>query len=135
ERTGRSGICQRNRVRQVLGLIPNDDFARGAVDPSQPTLPSAFHFAAAEAVCEEASRVVIVRNNERFPTNDSPAAITELVSSVMALPVGHPRHEEAVAVLSEHFELLRAQGTDTRNSLRSAFTLACLSPDMMGLGL
>ena len=135
ERTGRSGVCQINRVRQVLGLIPNDDFARGAVDPSQPTLPSAFHFAAAEAVCEEVSRAVINRNNNRFPLNDPPAAVTALVSDVMALPVGHPRHDEAVAALGAHFETLRAQDIGALNSLRSTFTLACLSPDMMGLGL
>ena len=96
---------------------------------------SCIHFAAAEAVCEEASRSVITRNNDRFPINEPAIAIPALVSAVMALPVGHPRHDETVAALSAHFETLRAQDTSSLNSLRSTFTLACLSPDTMGLGL
>jgi hypothetical protein len=135
ERTGREGICLNNRVRQVIGLIPQDDFARGAVDPSQPALPSAFHFAAAEAVCEAVARTVVIAAESPFSFRDVPQTLDNMVTQLMALPEGHPRHDAVRAALESHFDAAREQGFGVRDSARSAFSLACLSPDVMGVGL
>ena len=35
-RTGVDNLCEQRRIRNVIGLIPDDDFARGAVDPTMP---------------------------------------------------------------------------------------------------
>jgi len=135
ERTGRNNVCGLSRVSDVLGLIPRDDFARGAVDPSQPTQSSAFFFAAAEAVCEAVAISVVTQNAQVFSFSQPEASIERLVSQLMALPSGHSRYGPALAALSAHYQALIDAGRNERDSLRSAFTLACLSPDVMGVGL
>ncbi|MEE2904075.1 MAG: hypothetical protein VYC39_17240 [Myxococcota bacterium] len=135
QRTGRNNVCGLSRVSDVLGLIPRDDFARGAVDPSQPTQSSAFFFAAAEAVCEAVARSVVTQNAAVFPFSQPEASTERLVSQLMALPSGHPRYAATLAALSAHYQALIDAGRNERDSLRSTFTLACLSPDVMGVGL
>ncbi|MCB9524570.1 MAG: hypothetical protein H6702_14515 [Myxococcales bacterium] len=134
-RLGRQGLCQNARVARVVGLIPGDDFARGAADFTQPNRPSAFQFAAAEAVCEAAGLVVITGANEEFPVRDVPTAIEAIVTRLMGLPAEHPRHAGAVAALSAHHAEALALGQNVNQALRAAFTLACLSPDVQGVGL
>ncbi|MFN3197402.1 MAG: hypothetical protein ACE366_03120 [Bradymonadia bacterium] len=135
QRLGREGTCAISRVSQVIGLIPDDDFARGAEDFTQPALPSAFQFAAAEAVCEAVAASVINAQSEQFPRDDIPAAMTAMARDLMALPVGHPRHDAVAAELTAQYDAARALGQGRVQSLRAAFTLACLSPDVMGVGL
>lgn len=135
ERTERADICGTNRVGEVVGLIPQDGFARGAVDPSQPVRPSPFHFAAAEAVCEAAARVVVVRGDPRFSPDDPERTLDALVGELMALTAEEARYAEVRRGLAAHYEAAVGAGFDARDGLRSAFTLACLSPEVMGVGL
>ncbi len=134
ERTGRTDICEVGRVRSVKGLIPRDDFARGAVDPIQPALSSAFHFAAAEAVCEEVARTVVTGNSENFPVRD-PELIPNVVTRLMGLSIEHERYQTTVEMLQAHYDACIAGGLSAGNAARAVFTLACLTPDVMGVGL
>lgn len=128
-------VCSVNRVRQVIGLIPRDDFARGAADPTQPARTSAFQFAAAEAVCEAVALTVVNGASATFPPRDPETAVANMVGQVMALPEGHPRRAQAIAVLTAHYDAAREAGQNFANAARAAFALACLSPDVMGVGL
>jgi hypothetical protein len=134
ERTGRTDICEVRRVRAVKGLIPRDEFARGAVDPTQPALSSAFHFAAAEAVCEEVASTVVTGNSENFAVRD-PELIPNVVTRLMGLSVEHERYQTTVEMLQAHYDACIAGGLSAGNAARAVFTLACLTPDVMGVGL
>ena len=135
ERLGRPNLCSVNRIRQVIGLIPNDDYARGAVDFSQPALASPFFYAAAEAVCEATATVIVTGNNEFFSSNDPESTMVQMVTRLMSLPDTLDRHNQVLQFLQNHFTTLRNEGVDSRSALRSVFTVACLSPDVMGVGL
>ena len=135
ERTGRNNICEVNRVRSVLGLIPQDGFARGVVDFTQPSLPSAFHYAAVENLCEAVARTVVVNNHESFPANNLEVMIPNVVSKLMGITLDDARYMPALTTLTSHHEAARNAGLNVRDASRSVFTLACLSPDVMGVGL
>lgn len=134
-RTGSDDICARGQVSRVIGLIPEDDFARGAAAPTQPARPSGFHFAAAEAVCEALAQVTVTGANPLFSFRDPQTALDNVVDRLMALPPEHPRRAEVLAALQGHYAEATAAGNAPREALRSAFTVACLSPDVMGMGL
>lgn len=134
-RTGFDGICEHNRIAPLIGLVPRDDFARGAADPVQPAQPSAFHFAAVRRVCEGMAPLVVNNRSEIYNQGEPAAALQNMVGRLMALPEGHPRRAATQAELQAHFQAARDGGLNVRDSLRTAFVLACTSPDVMGMGL
>jgi hypothetical protein len=135
ERTGRDNICEVNRVRSVLGLIPQDSFARGVVDFTQPSLPSAFYYAAVENLCEAVARTIVTNNNESFPAGDLDVFMPNIASKLMGISSNNERYMPVMSTLSSHYEAAQASGLNARDAARSVFSLACLSPDVMGIGL
>ena len=135
ERTGVINICESNRARNIIGLIPRDDFSRGAVDPTQPSLPSAFHYAAVENLCEAVARLSVTNSSERFPAGNTELTLPRIVSQLMGIPMDHERYEETLQVLTDHHQIALTAGLNQRDATRSVFTIACLSPDVMGIGL
>ncbi len=128
-RLGTDGLCEQRPVAALLGFIPNDDFSRGKIDFVQTAAPSAFHFAGAEQLCSRIAQVVV---GERFSPADPTGSIASLVEDLMGLPENHPRHDRAIEVLTGHHAEV---GGLPAAAMRAAFVLACLSPDVMGLGL
>jgi hypothetical protein len=54
----------------------------------------------------------------------------------MGLHANHPRHDVALDALQAHYDEARAApGATPLLALRSAAMIACLSPDVMGVGL
>ena len=94
----------------------------------------AFFFAAAEAVCEAASTVVVTTNDPLFSHTDD-ATLGRIITRLMSIPETDDRYLPIYNALETHIQTLRDQGTNARSALRSAFTIACLSPDVMGVGL
>lgn len=134
-RLGTTDVCESEAVQPVIGLIPNDTFSRGAIEPIQPATSGGFHFAGAEQVCGRLSSVV-VGNGSRFEPVNSKAALDEMVEGLMGLSPTHPRYDDARTRLGAHFDdAINDAGATEEEALASAFTLACLSPDVMGLGL
>ena len=109
ERTGRANICEVSRVKAVRGLIARDDFARGAVEITQPALSSAFHFAAVEAICEAVSRSAVGANQMYFKPAD-PNLVPMIVTKLMGIPEEHERYASTLAILNQHYEDLRNEG-------------------------
>ncbi len=133
-RLGVSNACQ--EAVSFAGLIPEDEFNRGSAEPVQSSVTGLFHFAAAEKLCLRlATRLVgNATAGRRFPTNLPEAALDSFVADLMGLGAGNPRAAQVRARLGAHYESAKAL-TDPGNALRSAFTVACMSPEVMAVGL
>ena len=60
--------------------------------------------------------------------------LDRLVTEVMALPTGDPRHDDALQILTDHVVDARAAGANERTALQSALALACMAPSVSGVG-
>ena len=131
QRLGRD-VCALGAVVEVLDLLPADSFARGAIDAIQTVRPSAFQAKAHENLCARAydsDRLASVRLASRDP--DMLADF--LTHDFMGLPLGHPREPTARAAIRAHIDQVTA-AADADAANRSAFILACTSPDITAMG-
>ena len=128
-------ICKRQRVQSILGLIPSDSYVRGAADFTQPALSSAFSFAAAQGTCESIATNAVTANSELLPVNDAESSINRMVTQLMSIPESNERYRRTIDAFTQHYQEMRDSGVNPTNSLRSVFVIACLSPDVMGVGL
>ena len=134
KRLNTSGSCA--LAASFANLIPDDDFSRGSAVPVQPAITSLFHFSAAEKLCDKvASKLVGTTATAVLNPNLPDAALDTLTQSLMGLSLSHPRYATARAALADHLAQAKVGGATPTIALRSAFTLACLSPDVMALGL
>ena len=107
-RTGVDNLCAQRRISNVIGLIPDDDFARGAVDPTMPVLPNPVFLAAAEEVCDAVARTVVNNGSERFSPRDPDQALRRIVNELVGL-VGQPdRASTSLEIITEHYNDARA---------------------------
>ncbi len=132
ERLGTQATCA--GAGSVVGLIPMDEFSRGSEVPVQPAETSLFHFAAAEKLCGRITGK-LVGAGLRFDPADPTTAIADMVSQLMALNPSHSRASVVQEQLSKHYAAARAAGASPGIALKDTFTVACMSPDVMGLGL
>lgn len=132
QRLGTKDTCK--NAGSVVGLIPQDEFARGASVPVQPAITGLFHFAAAEKLCSTIA-TKLVGTTARFNPNTSATAVNDLVQLLMGLPPTHSRSLTANQQLTRHFNDARALGATATEAMRDTFTVACMSPDVMGVGL
>jgi hypothetical protein len=134
KRLGQTGTCA--LAASFANLIPDDDFSRGSAVPVQPAVTSLFHFSAAEKLCDKvASKVVGTTATALFNPNQPDAALDSLTQNLMGLSPIHSRYATARAALADHLAQAKVGGATPTIALRSAFTLACLSPDVVALGL
>jgi len=116
-------------------LVPEDDFSRGSAEPVQTAVTGLFHYAAVEKLCSKlATKLVGSAAGMPFQTTQPEPALDEFVEKLMGLGAGHPRHDEVRASLGEHF-LNAKTSTNTLTALRSAFIVACVSPEVQAVGL
>jgi hypothetical protein len=132
ERLGTKDTCK--NAGSVVGLIPQDEFSRGTPVPVQPAVTGLFHFAAAEKLCSTIA-TKLVTNTGRFKVTAPLAAINDMVHLMMGLSPAHSRSLAAYKQLSRHYDEARLLSASTTEALRDTFTVACMSPDVMGLGL
>lgn len=99
-----------------------------------PAVTSAFHVASIEQLCARASAWV-VGPDRLFRPDEPEAADRRMVEDLMGLPPGHSRHRRAREVLLAHVRTITALGHGRLAALRSAFIVACQTPDVAGLGL
>jgi hypothetical protein len=132
-RMGDDTLC--DGLGAALGLIPKDEFSRGDAVPALTATPSTFGFAAAEALCQRLATRLVGAGRALEPAEPE-AAVRMVVERLMGLHPGHPRHAAALAALQAHFAAARAlPGANAVSALREVATVACLSPDVMGVGL
>jgi hypothetical protein len=134
ERLGTTNTC--TNAGTVVNLIPQDEFSRGSPVPVQPAVTGLFHFAAAEKVCSTiATKLVGTATTSRFKVNAPQASIFDMVQALMGLPPNHSRYLTTYNQLTDHYNQVRLLGASTTVALQDTLTVACMSPDVMGVGL
>ncbi|MEY4589247.1 MAG: hypothetical protein RL497_1323 [Pseudomonadota bacterium] len=126
----------KSSIGRLAGSLPADAFSRGVAEPVTASDPTIFYRAAGELLCEAAAGLVVDGSQYKvFSSSNVPAALEEMVSSLMALPPSEPKHARALAILKAHHAAAVAAGANAANALRSTFTAACLAPSSTGLGI
>ncbi len=134
ERLGTLNTCK--NAGTVVNLIPQDEFSRGSAVPVQPAVTGLFHFAAGEKVCSTiATKLVTTATTARFNVNAPQASILDMVHYLMGLPTTHSRYVVSYNQLTNHYNQARLLGATPAGALQDTFTVACMSPDVMGVGL
>jgi hypothetical protein len=117
------------------GLVPEDEFSRGAAEPVQTAVTGLFHYAAVEKLCQRlATKLVGNTAGMPFSPEQPELALDTFVDELMGLGAGHPRHDAVRARLGEHFESAKI-GAGAVTALRSSFIVACVSPEVQAVGL
>lgn len=120
--------------REIAGAIvsvPKDTFARGDPDPIIISDTSLFTRATREVTCTVIAERAF---GEVFADEGRSEVLEALVSRLMGLPRGDPRHDEILAILGDHVDEGIESGATERIALQSAMVLACMSPGVAGLG-
>ena len=129
-------------ISQIVSGMPSDGYGRGSTVPVLPNEPTLFYRAGLENVCAAVSAMVI----DATPSPSQPgakqwssaqpgAAIADFVALVMAMPPSDPRAAQATTILTSHFSAAVQSGATPKDSLRSTFVSACLSPSFIGIGM
>ena len=139
-RLGVPNLCALGRAPSLAQLIPSDGFSRGGTAPILATDPSLFYRAATEQLCRNFADYVVDSNvtgkPSRYQSKLPDAAISDMVQTVMGVVPSDPRYGSLLAILSEHYaKASKTQGITGVDALKSTFTLACMSPTSLSLGL
>ena len=150
-RLGLTDVCGLNVVSKkvaqgtvpevALGL-PADGYGRGATAPVLPNNPTLFYRAGVENICGAVAGIVIdapadpaMPNAKHWSSAQPDAAITDFVNIIMALTPSDPRAAAAQTVLKSHFTSAMGTGAKASDALKSTFTVACLAPSAVGIGM
>ncbi len=120
-----------NQMLNAVGSIPADTVSRGEPDPITISETGLFTRATREVVCQE---VGLRAYDAAFDGLNRADAIEKMVTQVMGLPPGDPRHDGAVEILNDHVTDGIDSGANQYNALRSALVVSCMSPGVAGVG-
>jgi hypothetical protein len=120
-------------VRTAVASVPDDSFSRSEVAPVVISETSLFTRANREAAC-----AILAQDGY----DDSPVfagappseALDSMVAQVIGLPSSDPRHTAIRTILQDHFDEVVAAGKPQQDALESALALACMSPNLAGVG-
>ncbi|HET8938048.1 MAG TPA: hypothetical protein VFN67_31610 [Polyangiales bacterium] len=146
QRLGKPDVCALSVPRpgnaqaataRLANTVPADGFSRGSELPIVPGEPTLFQRAGVEMLCENiAALVVDAETDPVFRSSDVPAALAQMLESVMGYPAEHLQHAAALQILQEHFDAARKESrSNATQALRSTFVLACEAPSMVAQGL
>jgi hypothetical protein len=129
-------------IAQIVSGMPSDGYGRGATVPVLPNEPNLFYRAGLENVCAAISAMVIDAapspaqpGAKQWSSAQPDAAIADFVGILMAMPPSDPRAAQATTILNSHFTAAVASGAAAKDSLKSTFLAACLSPSFIGIGM
>ncbi len=148
-RLGLGDVCGLELPQPTPGVpiiaagLPSDQYGRGTPVPVLPNQPSMFYRAGLENICEDVAAMVV------DPTTNIPgakvylstsqdnvdAAVSDLVATLMGVVASDPRSSALGAALSQHYKDALATGVKPTDALKSTFTLACLTPSVVGIGM
>ncbi len=123
----------------VLGpasMLPIDTYYRASELPSLPTSPDLFFRASVERICGlVAAQVIDAGPVSRYDSAKPDEAITDFVTTVMALVPSDPRATAAATILTDNFTQATATGVSAAEALKATFITACIAPSSVIVGL
>ena len=146
---------------KVGEAIGGDEYSRGARELTTVSEADPVYLVAVREACREYARGA-TQNDAAFPgRSETEPTIARMVETVMGLPPSHPRHDVATDTLVRTHQILRAGGAcpggqdfmtanegistggdfvcggslNANQAMQQVFVIACMSPDLMGLGL
>src|SRR5262249_26326766 len=129
-------------IAQIISGMPSDGYGRGSTIPVLPNDPTLFYRAGLENVCGAVAALVIDApanpaqpGAKQWSSSQPDAAGADFVAIVMAMPPSDPRAAQATTILKSHFQAAVASGATAKDSLKSTFVAACLSPSFIGIGM
>ncbi len=123
-------------LQRYAAFLPVDGYDRGLEIPSLPTSPSAFFRVGTESICLRlADLAVDAGGASRYSSAAPGEALTDFVSTLMAIVPSDARSAELRQVLQEHLAAATAAGASASEALKSTFTLACAAPSSVLVGL
>ena len=129
---------QQAQIAQRALLMPVDTYYRAYALPSYPTDPDLFFRDSVESICRLVGDQVIdvTTGTSKYSSKQSDTAIADFVATVMAIPPSDGRSAQALAILKDNFTAAQQQGgANATDALKSTFTLACIAPTSVVLGL
>ena len=113
---------------------PSDGYSRGAVSALYVNDPDPFYRSSVERICAlVADQVVDVTGAASlYASADPTKAIADMVHGFLGLDPS--RDGPVIGVLTDHFTAAQATGKTATVALKSAFTLACISPYIVSIG-
>ncbi len=118
-------------------VMPVDTYYRGFALPSLPTRPDLFFRQSAEAICGLVAEQVVdaKTGTSKYSSQDAEGALSDFITTVMNLPASDARATPARAILADNYAAsIQAKATPT-DALKATFTLACLAPSSVLVGL
>ena len=118
-------------------LMPVDTYYRAYALPALPTNPDLFYRQSVESMCGLIANQIIdvTPGPSKYVSTDVNTAINDFVTIVMDLPASDPRAASANAILVDNFTAAKGTGVTATDALKSTFTLACIAPSSVILGL
>ncbi len=125
-----------NTIASRALLMPVDTYYRAYALPSYPTNPDLFFRDSVESICRlVADQVVDVAAGSKYSSKSSDQAMSDFVATVMGVPPSDPRSSPAIAILKDNYTAALAAKATPTDSLKSTFTLACIAPSSIAMGL
>ena len=119
------------RVRPFTAGLPMDDASRGDIYPTVVMDPGLVSRGSRDLLCGTIATSAYDQISSGLSEEEF---VQKMVSVVMGLPEGDPRHTPAINVLRRQMRAVRAQGESETVARQSVFTTACMSPGMAGMG-
>ena len=118
-------------ISRAISSVPRDSFSRGELDPAIVTETSMFTRATRELICEVVATRAYASVFEGLSDDE---AIQKMVSDIIGLPQGDPRHQPTLVALRDHVSAAVSQGASDQVARQSAFLVACMAPGLAGMG-
>ncbi len=137
----------------ILGVVPQDEYARGEVELVQSRRLSLFDAKSIDRECSRVARAMFGSDDSSVFNLSKPVDdhLANMAQYLMGIPSNHARYNDVVTGLRRIYDLsnkpqncsnpLQQTGTVTcgfaqtkHESLKAAFFAACSSPELIGLG-
>jgi hypothetical protein len=130
-------------IPEIAAGLPSDGYGRGAPVPVLPVSPTLFYRAGLENMCEDAALEVIdaktpppgAKQYSSSSQTNVNAAIADFVANLMAVMPDDPRSPIMVQKLTAHYQQAMMNSATASDALKSTFVVACLSPNVAGIGM
>ncbi len=130
-------------IPEIAAGLPSDGYGRGAPIPVLPASPTLFYRAGLENICEDVALAVVDATNPPAGVTvylsktqmDVDNAIADFVANVMAIVPDDPRSAVMTQQLTAHYTQAIANSATPSDALKSTFVVACLSPNVAGIGM